>query len=323
MKIGLFTLFLLFLLIGCNPNGEKTEAKVSPKDEMAVNQKRKVSFTFDDGITKDIVGYKFEDWNAMILSALDAENVKAIFFVTGSNKLDDKGRYLLNSWTEAGHRIANHTYSHPNFNSEQVTIADFEREFRKTDKVIGQYSSYTKLFRFPYLKEGNTADKINGFRKVLSENGYRNGHVTIDASDWYVNSELIKSIKKEGASNPNISKYKAFYLDHILERANYYEDLSYELTDRHINHTLLLHHNLTSALFLGDLIERFKREGWVIIDADSAYEDDIFSRVPDVIPAGESLIWSLAKETGQYDAELRYPAEDSRYELPKMKRMGL
>lgn len=42
-----------------------------------------------------------------------------------------------------------------------------------------------------------------------------------------------------------------------------------------------------------------------------------------VNPAGESLIWSLAKESGKYEDELRYPAEDSRYEIPKMKELGI
>jgi len=39
---------------------------------------------------------------------------------------------------------------------------------------------------------------------------------------------------------------------------------------------------------------------------------------PDILPAGESLIWALAKETGKFEKELRYPGEDDVYESPKM-----
>ena len=257
------------------------------------------------------------------MEVLKEAELKSVFFVTGRNKLNRKGDYLLETWSKDGHLIANHTFTHPNFSSDKLSIEDFEKELIKTDKVISNYDTYTKLFRFPYLKEGNTLEKISGFRKVLSEQGYKNGHVTIDASDWYINGELIKCIQKEGAESHKISKYKEFYLQHILERANYYETLSFELTNRKINHTLLLHHNLTSALFLGDLIKRFKDEGWEVIDADIAFKDKIFEESPNTNPAGESLIWSLAKESGKYEDRLRYPAEDSRYEIPKMKAIGI
>jgi len=84
-----------------------------------------------------------------------------------------------------------------------------------------------------------------------------------------------------------------------------------------------LHHNLTSALFLGDLIQKFKEEGWSVINADTAFQDEFFKEIPETNPAGESLVWSLAKATGKYESILRYPAEDSRYEIPKMKKLGL
>lgn len=283
----------------------------------------KVSFTIDDGITTDLGTYKFKDWNEMILGTLEEAELTATFFVTGSNKLDIKGKYLLESWSDKGHSIANHTFTHPNFNSDKLTVKDFEKELLKTDSIISKHSTFKRLFRFPYLKEGNTEEKISGFRKILDKYGYKNGYVTIDASDWYVNSELIKCIKKEGVNSPKIKRYKEFYIQHIMERATYYEKLSFELTGRHIKHTLLLHHNLSSALFLKDLIRRFKDEGWKLVNTDEAFNDGIFNQVPKNIPAGESLIWAMAKETGKYDTILRYPAEDSRYETAKMKYLGL
>lgn len=333
MKIESILIIIILLLSSCqlnpnpnsnsNPNPNEKQNSTSQVENIKEAIKPKISFTFDDGITKDILSYKFEDWNSMILNTLEKENLKSVFFVTGSNKIDQKGAYLLESWSNHGHLIANHTFTHPYFNSEKLTVKDFEEELLKTDKVISKYDTYTKLFRFPYLKEGNTQEKIDGFREILEKHDYKNGHVTIDASDWYVNNELIKCIKKEGKESPKIEKYKAFYLQHMLERAKYYENLSFEMIERRITHTLLLHHNLTSALFLGDLIKRFEEEGWEVIDADIAFQDKIFEEIPKTNPAGESLIWALAKESGNYEDHLRYPAEDSRYEIPKMKAIGL
>jgi peptidoglycan-N-acetylglucosamine deacetylase len=39
------------------------------------------------------------------------------------------------------------------------------------------------------------------------------------------------------------------------------------------------------------------------------------------LPAGESIVWSLAKQ--QAMTQLRYPAEDAPYELERLKRFGL
>jgi hypothetical protein len=41
------------------------------------------------------------------------------------------------------------------------------------------------------------------------------------------------------------------------------------------------------------------------------------------MPAGESLVWALAKEAGGFDDRLRYPGEDSTYEIPRMDAMLL
>lgn len=103
----------------------------------------------------------------------------------------------------------------------------------------------------------------------------------------------------------------------------FYDSLSFQLTNRRINHVLLLHHNLSAALFLDDLIQYFKDNEWDVLDADKAYLDTIYNNQPANIPAGESLIWALAKQSGKYENILRYPGEDGQYEKPKMDKLGL
>jgi peptidoglycan/xylan/chitin deacetylase (PgdA/CDA1 family) len=280
-----------------------------------------ISFTFDDGITSDMPGYSFEQWNEMILDNLDNAGIKAVFFVKGSNKIDSKGQFLLNSWNERGQKIANHTFSHPDYNDKDETFEKFRVELLQNDSIINKLSNYIKLFRFPYLKEGDTREKVDQFRTFMKEQGYKNGHVTIDASDWYINGRLLKRLNENPKSD--IDGYRAFYLEHLYSRAIFYEDLAVQLTGRHIHHTLLLHHNLTSALFLGDLIKMFREKGWKVIDAEEAFKDEIFKSEPTYIPAGESLIWSLAKESGKYESILRYPGEDGDYEKDRMDKLGL
>lgn len=284
-------------------------------------EKPKISFSFDDGSTQNFPGYKNSIWNQLLLNKLAAENVKAILFVKGKNLDNKAGKKIIKSWDNAGHLIANHTYSHPYFNSKKVSLERFKQELLKNDSLINNYENFTRLFRFPYLKEGNTVEKRDGFRAFLKEQNYKIGHVTIDASDWYINQRLINRLKENPQSN--ISEFRNYYLKHLLNRAEYYNSLGKELTRREIHHNILLHHNLTSALFIGDLIHHFKKNGWEIIDAKNAYKDPIYNKIPVTIPAGESLLWALAKETKKYDSILRYPAEDSRYEKEAMNRLGL
>lgn len=284
-------------------------------------EKPKVCLTFDDGNPQDMPGYGWQEWNELLLQHLQQRKVKAMFFAYGQALDNPKGKQVLEQWSKAGHLIANHTYSHQSYNGSNISFEKYVKDFLKNDSLIHQFPGYTKFFRYPYLKEGNTADKRDRFRAFLKENYYQNGYVTIDASDWYINSRLIKRLKENPQAS--IEPFKQFYLQHLYERATYYNQLSLQLTGRQISHTLLLHHNLTSALFVDDLIEMFKAKGWEVINASEAYKDKIYQSTPNTLPAGESLIWALAKEKGSYEHMLRYPAEDAQYEEKKMDQLGL
>ena len=86
MKLKIIIL-ITFLIFSCQSNSNSKEEQanipVSGFEEgKELKTKPLVSFTFDDGITRDLVGYKFEDWNNMILSALKKEGLTSAFFVT-------------------------------------------------------------------------------------------------------------------------------------------------------------------------------------------------------------------------------------------------
>src|SRR5262249_51705098 len=159
------------------------------------------------------------------------------------------------------------------------------------------------IFRFPFLKEGDTATKRDSVRSFLKQHGYRNGYVTVDTSDWYVHSRLQKRLAQDPKAD--ITPYRDFYLKHLLNRANYYNDLAVQVLRRNVRHTTLVHHNELNGLFLADVIEMFRKNNWELIDADEAFADPVFREQPNIVPAGESILWALAKAAG--DNSLRYP----------------
>jgi peptidoglycan/xylan/chitin deacetylase (PgdA/CDA1 family) len=275
-------------------------------------EKPKVAITIDDPNVNETPLMSWQERNNSILETLKKHNLQAALFVCGKRVLSDSGKTLLQQWNDAGHLICNHSFSHNYYHANAITLQHTIEDFLQCDSIINGYSMYTKLYRYPFLKEGNTLEKRDGFRKFLDEHNYKIGYVSIDASDWYIDGRLIDSLKQ----NPllDYTRYKEFYLHHILDRAQYYNNLALEVTGRQITHTLLLHHSLLNALFLDDLIQMFEQNGWEVVNASYAFKDPVFSERPDILPAGESIIWALAKQTGKYDAVLRYPGEDGEYE---------
>jgi peptidoglycan-N-acetylglucosamine deacetylase len=280
-----------------------------------------LAITMDDPKPDALAGMIGDEINRRILDALQREKLKAALFCTGMRIDNPAGPPLIRAWDAAGHLICNHTYSHRFYGSQKITYENFAEDFLKNELLIRGYKHFNRLFRYPFLKEGNTAEKRDRFRALLHEHGYRVGHVTVDASDWYVDQRLRARLEKDPKSDT--APYRDYYLDHIRDRARYYRQLAREVVGRDIRHTLLIHHSPLNAFFLGDLLAALRADGWNLVDAADAFRDPVFKREPKTLPAGESLVWALAKETGRYEGKLRYPGEDEVYEKPKMDALGL
>lgn len=285
-------------------------------------QKRpEIAFTFDDPRTDSSGGLDWQDINERILKALAKHRVKAVLFVTGKRADSDAGKNLISAWDREGHAIGNHSYSHFYFNNAEISLAQFESDILRNESLIHNYRHFVRLFRFPYFKEGDTAEKRDGLRSFLREHGYRIGRATIDASDWAISNRLEKRIESDPKADT--AGYGEFFRQHIWERAQYYDALARRVLTHAVRQTVILHHNLLNALFLDQLIATFVERGWKPMDAVHAYADPVYDLQPKTLPAGEGLIWALAKESGKFDKELRYPGEDDIYENPKMDALGL
>lgn len=283
----------------------------------AASAKPSVAITMDDFNWKLIPEPYAKGANSRLLAHLKGHQIA--LFVRGDNVDGADGQRLLQTWDSAGHLICNHTYSHRLLDS--LGVEKFEADMLRCEPLISRCRHFTRLFRFPALKEGKTAEVRDAMRVFLKAHNYRNGCVTIDASDWYYDARLRQRLAAEPSFD--VQQYRQPYLDHIRGRAEYYESLSRDVLGRSIPHTLLIHYNLLNTLFLGDLLAMFRATGWTITSASHAFADPVFQRQPNTAPAGESLLWALAKESGRYEGRLRYPGEDDVYEKPLLDRLGL
>jgi peptidoglycan-N-acetylglucosamine deacetylase len=280
-----------------------------------------ISLTMDDFHWGNSVRLSGSERNQAILATLNKHRIKAALFVVGRNIDNDEGKELLKEWDKAGHLICNHTYSHRNYANPEMTAAAYGEDILRAEALLKEFPRFRKYFRYPMLKEGESVAKRDQLRTFLANNGYQMGYVTIDNSDWLVDQRLTARLKNDPSAD--IKPYRDFYLEHMWDRAQYYDSLARRVLGRTMPHTLLTHFNLLNGLFLNDLIEMFKSKGWEWIDAEKAFSDPVFSKRPTVVPAGESIVWAMAKENGTIAKSLRYPAEDGESEMARLKKLGL
>jgi peptidoglycan/xylan/chitin deacetylase (PgdA/CDA1 family) len=285
------------------------------------HQTSQLAITMDDFSWHDAVKLTATERNQALLGVLSSHAIKAGLFVVGRNIDSEEGKRLLADWDKAGHLIGNHTYSHRNYSSPATSVSDYEEDILRAEALLKAFPGFRKYFRFPMLKEGDTVARRDAMRSFLAHQGYHIGHVTIDNSDWIVDQHLTARLKKEPGAD--VTRYRDFYLEHMWDRAQYYDSLARRVLGRPVKHTILMHFNLLNGLFLNDLLEMFKGKGWQLIDAAEAFKDSVFAAEPKVVPAGESIIWSLAKEKGTIAKSLRFPAEDGVYENARMNKLGL
>jgi peptidoglycan-N-acetylglucosamine deacetylase len=133
-----------------------------------------VAITFDDGPDSE--------WTPQILDILKAENVKATFFMIGSNM--EKHPTLVERILAEGHMIGVHTYSHPN-----IALVSEERahlEFNATQRLIESITGHSSiLFRPPYNADTNPHDPDELVPvKLAQDMGYVTVTEDIDPEDW-------------------------------------------------------------------------------------------------------------------------------------------
>jgi peptidoglycan-N-acetylglucosamine deacetylase len=278
-----------------------------------------VAITIDDFDLSDSQLLTGLERDRKVRATLSRHRIRAAGFVAGKYVRGASGDEVLSRWSSEGHIIGNHSFSHDFYGGRDPDA--YMTDILKCEALLSGYSGFRKLFRYPFLAEGRTSEARDALRQRLHAHGYKIGHVTIDTTDWYIDARLNKRLARDPSAD--LGAYRRFYLEHIWERATFYDGLARKLFGTSLDHTILLHHRLTTALFLDDLLKMFRSRGWRLIDAQTAFASPAFALEPKSLPSGQSLVWAVAKERGGYDSILRYPGEDEEYEAPKMDALGL
>ncbi|HZJ64968.1 MAG TPA: polysaccharide deacetylase family protein [Kofleriaceae bacterium] len=98
-----------------------------------------VALTFDDGPSMP--------YTAQLLAILDANHVRATFFMIGKNV--EQLPAAAKAVADAGHAIGNHTFGHPNLNFERESQVGTELA-RAESAITAATGMRPRLFRPPY-----------------------------------------------------------------------------------------------------------------------------------------------------------------------------
>lgn len=206
------------------------------KNETLYKQKlanAKIAYlTFDDGPSINTLE---------ILKILKQYDIKATFFVNGHPDSES----LYKQISDAGHVLANHTYSH-DYKSIYTSAANFEKDVKKLDEYLTKITGKepTHILRYPGGSNNTISRDYGGMGimdsviKEMNEEGYK-------YFDWNVDSSDASTFRQD----------KDKIVQAVLTQSSEHK------------HAIILMHDLdpktTTVQALPEIIEGLKNEGFI------------------------------------------------------------
>lgn len=240
---------------------------------------------------------------AKMLRSLRKYKVPAVVFVNEQRVQEGAGREarvdLLRQWVKSGMTLANHTYSHADFN--RLTVEQFEEEIVKGEIVSRQLmrerGRYQLYFRHPMTHIGDTTEKKEAIEKFLAARGYKVTPHTIDGSDFVFNVPYADAVKK--GDEALARRLLDSYLEVTMVATEFAEKISPQIFGREIPQVLVIHSNDINADSLDELLERLVQRGYKFVTLDKAMADPAYeTKVTYITKHGPTWLFRWAQSKG-------------------------
>lgn len=237
------------------------------------------------------------------LAALRAQGIRAVGFVTWANVHGPEDLELLRLWLDAGHELGNHSDRHLSLTSTDLESyrADVEGARARLAELLGARGQKLRFFRFPFLREGDTPEKLQALRDWLGQTGQRNLPVTIDNQDWSFDAPWRAA--RDAGDRARQAEVGADYQASLRLAVRHHEKRGDELLGRVTPQVLLLHANAVGAAEWPRLFEWLAAEGHRFAPADEVLADPAFAELPAVLaPYGYGLWDRLRQQRDEREA---------------------
>ena len=260
---------------------------------------KRIAFTFDDVPRGRGAFFTPDERTIRLIAGLHKSGIKqaAFYLVPGQIGNGDGigGEQRIEAYVAAGHIIANHSFTHPHLNA--MSAADYLADIDRAEAWIKGREGHRPWFRYPFGDEGgDDKAKVAAVRAGLKARGLRYGYMTVDGSDW--NIETLTADAMKAGKTIDMKALRDLYVETMVGAANFADGLSRKTWGRQAAHVIVLHETDIAALFIADLADALRNDGWKIITADEAYADPIGTLAPNVPYANGTLIELAAWEKG-------------------------
>jgi peptidoglycan/xylan/chitin deacetylase (PgdA/CDA1 family) len=292
--------WLSFVLLFCLSAGFATAQQ--PQKEL----EKEVAITVDDlpehgdlpaGVTRT-------DIAKSMVATFKAKGVPEVYgFVNAKRSGDDADKKAsLKVWLDAGFLLGSHTYSHMDLSTHSAE--EFEADVAADEPFLRALMGNRDWhwFRYPYLREGDTLEKVHAVKKYLREQNYKVAQVTLDFEDYAWNNPYARCTAKQDMEA--ITWLKSSYLNTAAEFIRLGQQLAKQIYGREIKHVLLLHIGAFDSVMLPDLLDLLTKQGFHFVTLEEAQKDPAYLSNPSAaLKYGGTLLEQLTEAR-----HLKYPA---------------
>lgn len=255
---------------------------------------KRIALSFDDVPRGPGAFYDPIQRTGILIGALrDAGVGQAAFFVNPS-RIGPRtgGDARVMAYVAAGHVIADHSFSHRD--ASRLSADAFLTDVDKAEAWLEGRRGYRPWFRFPGLDQGgHDMDKHRALLAGLQARGLLVAAVTVDGSDW--NIERLAADTHKAGKPLDDAALRDLYVETMVQAADFSDAVMRKAIGRSPAHMLLLHETDLAARYVGPLVAALRKDGWQIVDADTAYADPVY-RQPLAVPSNGTLTEALGWE---------------------------
>jgi peptidoglycan/xylan/chitin deacetylase (PgdA/CDA1 family) len=231
-----------------------------------------------------------------LLAVLKKHGIRAVAFVIAGNVKTPDDQALLQRWIDEGHEIGSHSNTHPSYTAltAEAYLADLAAARTALSAWLAPRGRGLRLFRFPYLQEGDTPEKVEAVRAHLAATGMRNVPVTLDGADWSFDRPWADAVAAgDAAAKEDV---RQSYLTAVRLSATKTAPVADTLLGRTAPQVLLIHANAVGAAHWDAMFTWLAAHGHRFATADDVLADATFGDLPiDPARSGYGHYTRLAK----------------------------